>query len=93
MMAVLKMWVLSASSPTVLAPPPGVGPPAARAWAPARRHPHFQDSHHDKATEESCLGCWFLALARSGPSSPVFWLTPVATRSILAMSRLISRNA
>jgi hypothetical protein len=31
--------VLSANSPSVLAPPPGVGTPAARAVAPVRRHP------------------------------------------------------
>ena len=36
---VRRMRVLSPSSPSVLAPPPGVGTPAVRAWAPARRHP------------------------------------------------------
>ena len=38
-MAGVSRRVLSSSSPSVLAPPPGVGSPAARAWAPARRHP------------------------------------------------------
>jgi hypothetical protein len=34
--------VLSPSSPRVLAPPPGVGSPATRSRAPARRHPKAQ---------------------------------------------------
>jgi len=37
----MRMRGLSLSSPAVLAPPPGVGTPAARGWAPAQRHPHL----------------------------------------------------